>query len=54
LTSLISALRPVACQEFGNQGRDFVAGILLEEMPSGDEMRSLGVRQELLEPAGKG
>ena len=53
-TAAISALRPIARQEVGDQRRDLGTRILLEEMPSGDEMRSLGVRQELLEPAGKG
>ena len=44
----------MARQEVGDQRRDLWAGILLEEMPACDEMRPLGVRQKLFEPAGKG
>src|SRR5579862_2500639 len=41
-------------EKVDDQPGDLRSRILLREMPAGDQMRSLGMRQHLLEPAGKG
>src|SRR4051794_12954571 len=50
----MSAFPRIARHEIGDQRRDLGTRILLDGMPPLDEMRSLGMRQELLETAGKG